>query len=133
MFLLLDFVCVTNADDTGSEIFYHGEDGNLDCNITEAKIAWTFSSDLDPANEIEISYMSTLIDRSGKYNITSEGRTLVVSNVDVRDAGIYLCEGPIPKRLQFNVTIQQRPKSNTLSMISINYSVLILTVIISAK
>jgi len=84
--------------------------------MSEDSIAWTYYSDLDPTKEREISYRSRLVDNSGKYAIEDEGRILVVINVTDSDSGRYLCDGPVPKRLRFNVSVQD-PPGNAVSMI----------------
>ena len=116
LFLGLLFVTVASAGNVVNVVFYNGEDEFLECNMSDASIAWTFYANLDPTVEREISYSSRLVDKSGKYNITSEGRILIVYNVTDGDSGRYLCDGPIPKRQRFNVTVEE-PLSNAVSII----------------
>ena len=124
MFLTFSGLPSTNAgntDKTANEVFYFGEDGSLECSVFTAKVAWNFYSNVDGADEKEISYGIRLVDNSGKYSITSEGRNLTVFNVSTHDAGNYLCDSvdvPEQNRQIFLVSVQQR--SNTFSMFSIN-------------
>jgi len=73
-------------------VFYFGENGTLECSVFTATVAWNFYSNVDDAEEKKISYGNRLVDNSGKYSITSEGRNLTVFNVSVHDAGKYLCD-----------------------------------------
>ena len=121
VFLGFQYICTAHAD--VSQIVYIGEDAFLECNMSGAKIAWNFYSNEDPTNEIEISYMSRLVDNSGKYAIADEGRILTIANVTAGDAGRYMCDslqGDRPERQRFNVTVQRRTTSNTLSVFLLN-------------
>jgi len=106
-----------------NEVFYFGEDETLECNMFTAKVAWNFYSNVDNAEEKEISYGTRLVDNSGKYSITSEGRNLTVFNVSTPDAGKYLCDSvdvPEQNRRRFIVTPQQRNTGNIFSVFFVN-------------
>jgi len=107
-----------NTNKTANEVFYFGEDGSLECSVFTAKVAWNFYSNVDNAEEKEISYGTRLVDNSG-YSITSEGRNLTVFNVSAHDAGKYLCDSvdvPEQNRRRFIVTLQQRSNNTFLCL-----------------
>lgn len=123
------FICVAYSDNAANKVLYIGEDGYLECSRSGAKIAWTFYANLDPTVEREISYMSRLVDKSGKFNITSDGHLLIILNVTGDDAGRYVCdqlERSGPKRQRFNVTVRHRETSEkagtTADTVSESYS-----------
>ena len=108
--LLFVDIYLANADSAANKVWHIGEDEYLEYSLPGGEIAWSFYPNIDPAKEREISYMSRLVDGSGKYEIAKEGRSLKVRNVTNGDAGKYVChslDGPIPTPQMFTVTVQQ--------------------------
>ena len=130
-FLFSGCISAASADNAKNETFYIDEDGVLECNMSEAKIAWNFYTNLYSTDSVEISYMSRLVDNSGKYAIADEGRNLTVTNVTAGDAGRYMCDslGDRPERQRFNVVVQRRTTSKAVSMFLLNVMIIALCVV----
>ena len=133
MFLFSGLGCISaaSADNAANRTFYIREDGVLECNTSGTKIAWNFYPNLYSTDSIVISYMSRLVDNSGKYAIADEGRNLTVTNVTAGDAGRYMCDslGDRPERQRFNVIVQRRATSNAVSMFLLNVMIIALCVV----
>jgi len=107
-----------NADnETPHHVFYVGEDGELECGTRQTIVAWNFYPIKDQQTEVEISAESQLIDDSGKYDITPDGRSLTVRRVTVDDVGKFICVSR-DTRQRFNVTVQQRSNDVSLLLMS---------------